>query len=276
MTEPFKWAYRNQGIAGFSYARLSIVIAIFMWFGLSIVFGMLFSPLAFLIQLVGVSQSNAIAAVGVVPAALVVSYAFLRARQQRQTHREVLELQEQGSPDAAAQALSHLDSAVDETRVAASYTIATAAESGPGKVIKASGHEPEEIVTKLAERLDDEEAKMQNNAATALRWFSEDYPEAVAPHEEEILAALNSRVSGTQAQAAIVLGNLGQHNADRADEYVEQLGTLVDDHDHEVRQATAVGLAQLPSQTATELLERLADDRNDEVKQTAKELLEIR
>ncbi|MGN8218511.1 AAA family ATPase [Halococcus morrhuae DSM 1307] len=211
--------------------------------------------------------------IGVIAATGFVGWVGYRARADAKQRNRIGELQQRPTPDAAVEAVSMLDSTDPQVRAGATHLIVVACKSAPGKIVKQYSGDASVIVDRLGALLHDSDRNTRVNAATALSYFSRDYPEMVFDHKDTVLETLHYPNSQIQCDSSITAGNLANAYPDHAEEICTALAPLLDDEDPEVRAKVCFALGGLDLDRATELLREMTSDPNPKVQEAAAESL---
>lgn len=228
-----------------------IIIAVIVVYGVSEVL---------LKRLFGPTVATDISLVGSVLLLLVGFYFYVvRKIWNDRLRKRAQELHERSTPEAGAEAISLLGRGNKRVRTIASGVVANGCRAAPGKIVKQSSKDVEEIVARLVARLTDSVSAVRANAAASLKFFARDYPTVVIAHVDAVGHALTSTDSSVQTEAALAAGNLIAAYPDRAEQFREPLSALCSDEDPEVRAAACIAFAHFPG-SITHRLQELSND----------------
>ncbi|UPM43353.1 AAA family ATPase [Halocatena salina] len=244
-----RWTDQRMIRLGIGFALIFIVIIIAQR-----IFDTFFDQLA-----PSTAAKNVVLIVVIVILAAIFYFYVLRTLWNGRLRKRAQELQERSTPEAGAEAISLLGRRDKQVRTVAASVIAHSCRGAPGKVVKQSSKDAEEIVARLVRRLGDSVGNVRANAAVALKFFARDYPDAVIEHADAVQNALTSSDSSVQTHTALAAGNLVAAFPDRADQFREPLSELCSDEDPEVRGAACVAFGHFPGSIPPDLNE-LSDD----------------
>lgn len=166
------------------------------------------------------------------------------------------------SPDAAA-------------REHAAVCVREVTALGPQKVVSMLGYPVEEVVSYLVSRLDADQNTVRANVASAIAYFARDYPEAVVPHRETLLALVTDDAVGSdvRGELAMTVGYLSLTRGGDT-ETLEETGLGLADHSNpRVRIGACYMLAGSRTNRAREKLRQVAEnDPDTDVRNHAEEL----
>lgn len=108
---------------------------------------------------------------GVSVGTIITGWVGYRARAEVKQRARVQRLKDQPTPENAAAAVSLVESRDDYVKGEATYTIATAAEHGPGAITKHYQGDATTIVDQLATAVEADDATVRSNATKAIALF---------------------------------------------------------------------------------------------------------
>lgn len=198
-----------------------------------------------------------------------ILHAHSRARDDLRTTKRLRNATQPTDPDVLALAYENLDHRQRPARYAAFGVLQRAFTDSPGKAVKRLSEDPDEIGDTFVAHSETDDATIVESCVICSKWLSRDFAAALYPHRKRFLEYLSSDSSVLQANAAVIVGNVGASDGERVDEYAKALQSVVRDPDADVRQAAVTALANLPCKRSAKLLKHLTDDSDPEVRRNA-------
>lgn len=223
------------------------------------------------IGLIGLASMDSLPLVAATLAVPITAYGGYRAYSLVSARNKLFEYSERPTYDNAAESFEYFDINDDVSRSLATYTVADVMEENPGKLIKKTGKDPEDVALEIVDLLHDDNEKVRANGSHSTVFMSRDFPDTVLQYRDDVFAATKYPNSTIQGNAAIAAGNLAFYEPALRKEVLEHVEPLCDDPDHELRQHVCTALGHVHHERAAELLDGLANDPNPAVRQDAVE-----
>ncbi len=215
-----------------------------------------------------------IAWLSIIGAVAMTAYGGYRAWSLLNDRKTVYEYSQNPNIDGVVDSFRYLDKDDHLTRALAADAIATGMENVPRKVTKQLSMQPSEIVFEIADLLHDDSVGVRQSGSETLGYLSEEYPEEVAKYRDDVYSGITYPDSVVQSNCALIAGELAYYEPALIEEVVEHVAIVVDDPDPTVRRYVAVALGQIHSNKARELLQKLQNDSDADVRKHANEALQ--
>lgn len=170
-------------------------------------------------------------------------------------------------------AVQHLDHRRHDIQFEAARALMSIISNSPGKAIKYSAKDPEEICEILIQQLQKDDREIQELCIQCLSWISRDYRRVLLPHAGLFAELIRSDHTPFQIHSTTILGNLELSSSEKIKKCVNAIKPAVKDPDADVRAAAATSLGNLPCEYSLKMLHHLKDDVDSEVCQRASESL---
>jgi len=169
--------------------------------------------------------------------------------------------------------IQHLDHRRYAIRFEAAHALVSIISESPGKAIKYSSKDPEEICEILIQQLQKDEREIQELCIQCLSWISRDYRRVLLPHAELFAKLIRSDHTPFQIHSTTILGNLELSSSEEVKKCANMIKPAVKDPDADVRAKAAKSLGNLPCEYSLNMLHHLEEDVDSEVCQRASESL---
>lgn len=172
--------------------------------------------------------------------------------------------------DFAMERLDHIQERIQRTSV---LLVAHIISGSPGKAIKYSSYEPDEIGEVLVEAIPEVNEESAVNILEGVNWLSRDYPTAVEPYAGQFKQLLKVTSTPIQCHSVEILGNIGRMSSNKK-AYVNAIKPAVSDDDSDVRSSAVSALSKLPCEESLKLLENLSTDTDPTVRDQASDIMQ--
>ncbi len=179
------------------------------------------------------------------------------------------------SIDTVEDAFALLTSPDPEAREHAAACLTEVVALGPQKVVSMLGSSAEEVVEYLVPRLEADQSEVRAGVAQAVSYFARDYPDAVAPYREDLLAQITAEDvdPDVRGDLAMTVGYLSLTQGGKTDTLEETGLDLADHSNPRVRVGACYMLAGAQTDRARQKLRDIAEnDPDTEVRNHAEEL----
>lgn len=171
--------------------------------------------------------------------------------------------------DFAMENLDHIQEQIQRTSV---LLVANILSGSPGKAIKYSSYQPDEIGEVLVEAIPEVNEGSAEKILEGVNWLSRDYPKAVKPYANKFKQLLKVTSTPIQCHSVEILGNIGRISSNKS-AYVNAIEPAVSDDDSDVRSSAISALSKLPCEESLKLLENLSTDTDPTVRKRASNTL---
>lgn len=219
--------------------------------------------------LMGWSLLNRISKLLFIVVTVISCWALVLGVMDYQKFQKIKSLKNNPSPQGAAHAFNYLSTSQPEIRHNALALINFVSEETPRKVLKQSDSDVSEVAELLVQSLRTGDRLERQLAATAIKWYSRDYPQVFQPFSKELASFVEYQDSTVQTRIVISLGNVSRSAPKLAVSYAKAIFPAAKDEDPDVRQAAALALESINCEASSAILNRLAQDTAPNVRSQA-------
>lgn len=270
--EPIWRAYQFAG----KKAAVAVGVGlVFLWY---VVLAVPFAIIVALLTIPGVvaegSVVDTVAPMTFLGAIVLTGYGGYRAWSLLDDRRTVYEYANRPDVDGVVDSFDYLHRDDGMTRAMAANAIAVGMENAPGRIANELPMTPGEVVFEVADLLHDDDVNVRQSGSEALLYLTEEFPDEVAKYRDDVYSGITYPDSVVQSNCTIIAGNLAYYEPALTDETVQYVTHVVDDPDPEVRVRAAIALGMIHNEKARELLARLQNDSDSDVRQHANEAMQ--
>lgn len=177
------------------------------------------------------------------------------------------------SPENIDFAMNNINHFQERIRRISLLLVADTVSGSPGKAVKYSSYDPDEIGEALIKAIPEVDEESAEHLLEGINWLSRDYPTAVKPYASQFKELLKVNSTPIQSHSVDILGSIGNISSKKP-AYVEAIKSAVTDDDAEVRKSAVTALGQLPCSESLKLLKKLSSDTDPAVQEQALETIE--
>lgn len=176
---------------------------------------------------------------------------------------------EEARGETAAEAVPLVTDNKNVVRNKAALVVASVAQEAPGKVIRESSHNINEIFEFLVSGAT-KDGESAIACADALMYFSRDYPEYASNHEHVFYELLETAKDPVRGRITVAIANEARNRGEVTDEHVSEVTSVTESHDPDARKYAAIALGILGTDHAEAVLHELQTDSHPDVQEEAR------